>query len=372
MRSQFKNKNYMTISTITRKLGLALMAGALVVSAVAPLSAFADDDYGYSDYYGGDYDYGSTDYYGGGYDYTPTDYYGGGYDYGSTDYYGGDYDYAPTDYYGGDYDYAPADYGYSTPAYTAPTFGGSSGVGYSYPTFGSSAPAPIYTSAANQQYRQQVATTLPTFVQPNVSNACSAVNSCNVDNSYTDNSVYAPSYNNTITDNSVYSAPTTVTVTAPTTVTTDSHNQQISYPAPTYQAPTFPQYQSQYQYQAQYQQPVYQPTCYTNCYQQPRPVAYNSTPYITLSQAPYTGLDLGPVGEVLYWTFLVLWCLGAAYLIVVKRVQNRLVSFLNGFLFGSAATVATAAPIAHGASVAASAPLVEEGIDPFIASQIKR
>lgn len=370
----------MTISTINRKFGLALMAGALVVSAFAPLSALADGEYGGSDYYGGSYDYGTTDYYGGGYDSGATDYYGGSYDYGTTDYYGGGYDSGTTDYYGGGYDSTTADYGssYTTPSYSAPSFGGSS---YSsMPSFGgSSYSQPIYTSAANQQYRQYIAPQLPQFVQPNVANACTAVNSCNSDNSYhyTDNSVYAPdnSYTNTVTDNSVYSAPTTVTVTAPTTVTTDSHNQQITYPQPTYQAPVFqqPQYQSQYQYQyqAQYQQPTYQPTCYTNCYQ-PRPVAYNTTPYITLSQAPYTGLDLGPVGEVLYWSFLVLWCLAAAYLIVVKRVQNKLVSFLNGFLFGSSTKTVvhtTHAPQAH---AVASAPMVEEGIDPFIQSQIKR
>ena len=78
---------------------------------------------------------------------------------------------------------------------------------------------------------------------------------------------------------------------------------------------------------------------------------------------------------MLYWTFLVLWCLGAAYLVVVKRVQNRLVGFLNGFLFGgaSAAAAAPAARAAHAPqAAAASAPLVEEGIDPFIMSQIKR
>ena len=273
------------------------------------------------------------------------------------------------------------DYGYDSYSggYSAPSFSGG-GSSYSYPSFGGS--SPIYTSAANQQYRQQIAPSMPTFVQPNVANACTAVNSCNTDNSYTDNSVYAPdnsyTYTNTVTDNSVYSAPVTTTVTAPTTisygpVTTshDSHNQQISYPAPQYQAPTFnppvyhqPQYQSQYQYQAQYQQPP--------VYQQPqRPVSYNTTPYVTLSSLPYTGLDLGPMGEVLYWTFLVLWCLAAAYLIAVKRVQNKVVSFLNGFLFGSRASVATAAP-APRAMAAASAPLVEEGIDPFIASQIKR
>jgi hypothetical protein len=35
---------------------------------------------------------------------------------------------------------------------------------------------------------------------------------------------------------------------------------------------------------------------------------------VYLSEIPYTGLDLGPVGTVVYWTLLVLWCLAAAYL----------------------------------------------------------
>lgn len=358
------------MNIITKNIVGSAIALAAFVLPVAPAFA-ADLDWG------GDW---VTD--------SVTSYYDYGYDTGGswvtdsvTPYYDYGYDTSGqwvTDSVTPYYDYGYDSYGYSGGSSYMPSFGGSS---YSYPSFGGS--TPIYTSAANQQYRQYVAPQLPTFVQPNVANACTAVNSCNSDNSYhyTDNSVYAPdnsyTYTNTVTDNSVYSAPVTTTVTAPTTisygpVTTDSHNQQISYPQPQYQAPIFPvpQYQGQYQYQAQYQQPPYQPTCYTNCYPQ-RPVSYNTTPYVTLSSLPYTGLDLGPVGEVLYWTFLVLWCLAAAYLIAVKRVQNKVVSALNSFLFGSKAVVATAAP-APRATAAASAPLVEEGIDPFIASQIKR
>ena len=79
------------------------------------------------------------------------------------------------------------------------------------------------------------------------------------------------------------------------------------------------------------------------------------------------------MGEVLYWTFLVLWSLAAAYLVVVKRVQNKLVASLNSFLFGASAKSAhaTHAP-AHAAHTVASAPIVEEGIDSFIKSQIAK
>jgi hypothetical protein len=37
---------------------------------------------------------------------------------------------------------------------------------------------------------------------------------------------------------------------------------------------------------------------------------------VYLSQIPYTGLDLGPVGTVVYWVLLVLICASAAYLII--------------------------------------------------------
>jgi len=353
------------MNTITKKVAAAVIG--LVSLALPAAPALATDmgvdyydtgwsDTGYYDMYDASYDTYNTAW-------TDTGYY---------DIYDASYDTYNTAWTDtGYYDMYDASYdsygGYSTPSYSSPSF--------SYPSFGgSSYSQPIYTSAANQQYRNYVAPQLPTFVQPNVANTCTAVNSCNTDNSYTDNSVYAPdnsyTYTNTVTDNSVYSAPTTVT--APTTIsygpiTTshDSHNQQISYPQPQYQAPVFqqPQYQQQYQYQAQYQQPVYQPQ---------RPVSYNTTPYITLSQAPYTGLDLGPVGEAMYWAFLVLWCLGAAYLIVVKRVQNKLVASLNHFLFGSSAKAAAHTAHAPQAHASVSATLVEEGIDPFIQSQIKR
>ena len=38
--------------------------------------------------------------------------------------------------------------------------------------------------------------------------------------------------------------------------------------------------------------------------------------YLYLSQIPYTGLDLGPIGTVLYWLALIGWALALAYLII--------------------------------------------------------
>jgi len=45
-----------------------------------------------------------------------------------------------------------------------------------------------------------------------------------------------------------------------------------------------------------------------------------SQSYVYLSQIPYTGLDLGPVGTVVYWLMLVLWSLGLSYLFLFKLI----------------------------------------------------
>lgn len=84
------------------------------------------------------------------------------------------------------------------------------------------------------------------------------------------------------------------------------------------------------------------------------PVVYN-TPIqpipqtITLSQVPYTGFDLGTVGEIAYWSFLALVALFGTYMLAFKRVQNPIAKKLSTFLFGE-----------------------EETIDSFIRSQINR
>ncbi|HVV15308.1 MAG TPA: hypothetical protein VHD55_02850 [Candidatus Paceibacterota bacterium] len=124
------------------------------------------------------------------------------------------------------------------------------------------------------------------------------------------------------------------------------------------------------------------------------PVYENPTPYINLSAVPYTGLDLGPVGTVLYWAFLIAWCLVAAYLIAVKRVHMSVYRWYKKALFGeevhfapaqevsfagfSHADVAKLAEMLRGAVAPshASAPVAAapagDAIDPFILSQIHR
>lgn len=108
-----------------------------------------------------------------------------------------------------------------------------------------------------------------------------------------------------------------------------------------------------------------------NCFYNATPVAQ---PYVTLAAVPYTGLDLGPVGTALYWGFLVLWCLIAAYLIAVKKVQNNIAAWFTGRSVETTEVVAHAAPAAHAPVAHSAAPIVVQfdGIDPFIQSQINR
>ncbi len=69
------------------------------------------------------------------------------------------------------------------------------------------------------------------------------------------------------------------------------------------------------------------------------PVYHNPTPYVTLSQTPYTGLEMGPLGTALYWSFLVVWCLIAAYLVAIKKVHVGLAQRIKVALFGDDSTV---------------------------------
>lgn len=260
---------------------------------------------------------------------------------GYTDYSSPSYDYSSPSYSGWDTtgytDYSTPSYsGWDTTGYTDYTSPSYTGYSSYTPSYSSYMPSSFYSTFPTQSQSQSQSQS-STNVNTNVNtNTCSATNSCN----------------------------TTTQINAPTTVTTNTTGGGgYSYPVYT---PV---------YQPVYQPPVYQPVYTPPVYQQP--IAYNQpAPYVSLSAVPYTGLDLGPVGTALYWGFLILWCLGAAYLIVVKRVQNKLVGALNGFLFGHTSH----APVAHVAPAAAHAPAIKavpaktifSGIDPFIASQISR
>src|SRR3989344_4730142 len=46
------------------------------------------------------------------------------------------------------------------------------------------------------------------------------------------------------------------------------------------------------------------------------PVIYPPQPHISLSQIPYTGFDLGPWGNAMYWVALVMFAGSGAYLVL--------------------------------------------------------
>ena len=156
-------------------------------------------------------------------------------------------------------------------------------------------------------------------------------------------------------------------INAPTTVTIAGGGGN-SYPVyiPTYQQPTVYQ-----------QPPVYYPptpvcnTCgcagYQPCYRQ-------NAPYVTLAAVPYTGLELGTAGTIAYWGFLVLWCLMAAYLIAVKKVQNKIAAWFTGSKKAVTHTVVSHTPVTHTVETIVVKTTEPQfvGIDPFIASQIAR
>ena len=232
------------------------------------------------------------------------------------------------------------DYGYDT---------GSYGGGYSYGggfTGGSTMGGSSYRQAPGYAYQPQYTSPSNTNIWDNgntytyaPSETCTAVNSCN---SYWD-------------DHSIFNAPTTI-------VTNNPAPQTIVYAQqpPVYTQPA----------------PVYTPTYYPA----QRPIAYNNTPYVTLAAVPYTGLELGPVGTALYWGFLVLWCLLAAYLIVVKKIQNKIAAWFTGSPQNSTAQKSSDLP-SSGAlrATPAGQTFVRQnfapklaGIDPFILGQISR
>ncbi len=262
-----------------------------------------------------------------------------GYSYGSSDDYGYSYgspayESAPEDYgysygspadqdygysYGSTPSYSP--YGYSTSGYS--TGGYSTGGGYSYST-------PVYHAPT------------PSYSNTNVNTNTCTNNSCNND------------------DHSVVN---------------------ISNPAPIINnvVANYGGTQVQTQYCASGYSGTY-PNCYINrtpvVYQQP--IAYAATPYVSLSQVPYTGLDLGFWGTIAYWGAFVLFALVVAYLVAIKRVQNTIALKLKHFLFGTAdeseeVVVTTSAPATvRQVAYATAAQSSEDVIDSFILSQVNR
>ncbi len=159
-------------------------------------------------------------------------------------------------------------------------------------------------------------------------------------------------------------------INAPTNIVTTN-------PAPIiYNTPSYPVYQPVYNPLVYVPQA---PVCYTcGCAGYPacaRTVYPPAQPYVTLAAVPYTGFELGTTGTILYWGFLVLWCLIAAYLIAVKKIQNKIANwFTTSDASHTTHSVAHTAPAAHvhSTSVQSTHSTQFSGIDPFIQSQINR
>ena len=262
--------------------------------------------------------------------------------------------------------------GYSTGGYTTGSGYMVGGTGYStgyytQPTYSTPVSTPSNTYAPVNTWDNGNTYAPTTVTDTTTDNTCTG-NSCNSD----DHSVVnitnpAPVINNNnVVDN--YTPPQTTSVQTPVVYVQNQNQNQVC--ASGY----YGTYPNCYINQAPYSQPV--------VYQQPQvyqqPVAYQqAAPYVSLTQVPYTGLDLGFWGTIAYWGFMVVFALFAAYLIAVKRVQNNVARYLKVVLFGADdEAVAVPATVAY-AEVAVAAPAVAHNtnsdvIDSFIMSQINR
>jgi hypothetical protein len=325
--------------------GIALAAFVLALMPLMAPKAHAADLFGGSDWVDtGYYDYSYPESY---------DYGNDNYDYG----YSQPYDYGCSSCSTPSYSYSqPYDYGCSScsTSYPSYSYGCSSCTAYSYPSsygynpcYSCAAPitTPVFTPPANNTYN------LPTDIYSPITDSGNTYTNIPTTVTNTTDTCTGNSCNTTIS--TPINAPTTVTITNPNNYAAQPVYQPVYQPTPIYNAPV--------------QQPYYS-----------APVSYNAphpAPYVSLKSVPYTGLDLGPVGTALYWGFLALWALFAAYLVAVKRAHVGLVNKLFGKK--AAKTTAHVAPATHAPVVKTEkveAPATSKfgNIDPFIASQLSK
>ena len=88
------------------------------------------------------------------------------------------------------------------------------------------------------------------------------------------------------------------------------------------------------QYNATFTGPAGSTNCYGTVVVNGGSISTPAAASVTLSQVPYTGLDLGPVGTILYWLGLVLVCALFSYLVAVRRIQNDFLKWLRVTLLG--------------------------------------
>jgi hypothetical protein len=223
-----------------------------------------------------------------------------------------------------DYSYQ-TNYGYSTPRFSMPSFGGGS-VGYSRPI--------------SYSYPQQPVTFhAPSYQAPTVTNT--NVNNNNIVNNNNSTAIAiatvtpapapvvqyvqtpapivhpAPYCTITLSYNSAYG-----TVGQLATLTWSSQNATSGNITPN--VGTVSGYGSMQVYPTNgqiYSMTVYgqggSAVCSTQPYYVAPVVTYNNpTPYVSLSQIPYTGLELGTLGNVMYWLSMVTFAGAAAYLVL--------------------------------------------------------
>jgi len=262
-------------------VAVALSLGAF--ASVANADVYADD------YYGGEYTYADS-YYGGGYTYADDYAYTYADDYGYT--YADDYWYTYADDYGytyaDDYGYTYADdyydlYDYSESLYTYyPSYSYLSysypSTSYSYPTYSSSYNYPSYSAS------KPFTVSAPSSNTTNVTNINQNTNTCTNGSCNTQvTKVVDNSINNSFNTTGSYN-------------TSGSFNGNVV--ADTIEVTALAVAEPQRIVQRMYTSPE---------------------PYVALSQIPYTGFDLGPVGNALYWLSLIVVAVAGAYLMLYFR-----------------------------------------------------
>ena len=325
------------------------------------------DDCYYSDCYGGYYDY--YDYY----DYT--DYYYDDYYY--DDYYYDDYYY--DDCYYGCYDYGYTDYYYPSTGYSSSVSYSTYPVVYptSYTPTVTTSIVPI--AHATPITVSSGTPSTPGYTYPTTGAGVTYSNNGNtyIDNSYTDNSINN-SFNNSFNTGTNIDSPAAVAAgtsisIVPLGVATPQYNTSYTYSTPTctislsnygsisgqttliwnsydnatsasissvgsvgtYGSRTVYPYNGQVYTMTVYGQngnsstcqtaayltpAYYTPTYTTPTYTTPTYTPINTaSPYVALSQIPYTGFDLGPIGNALYWFSLLAFAAAGAYLVVYYR-----------------------------------------------------
>lgn len=240
---------------------------------------------------------------------------------------GGDYDYG-CGCYGDDYDYEDVYYDEESQSYSYGSGGSHGSSGSSY--------RPSYSSSGYSMVRP-MSFGSPSYPAPRPMSGGSVSNVTNTSITNIDNSIN-DSFNNYNSNNVAYVAPATpqyqAVYTQPAPYCTIRQAQASGYGVNSvYLSWTSTNATSAYlsnvgSVNANGSQTVwnagntvYTLTVYGNggsatCQTTVNAYNYNPTPYVSLTQIPYTGFDLGTFGNAMYWAGLLVFAMGAGYLAV--------------------------------------------------------